>query len=257
MRIGVARHNGLGDIVMLLPFLLNWTKEGHEVTLYSVHQDHGAWVKRFAPEIRVRDLDHDPYTDFRHSHPHQDRFLNLNRLELQDDLAVAMGVTPVNWQYMVATQARLHGLSVPSNWSPSSCVNPPPARDDRVLIFGRSTHPTRTMGPATISRLLEMYPGATLNPHYRDKVEMIEAIGRAGLVVGTDSGAIHVAEMMRTPWVCLHTTFSHNTRHKFYHYGRSTHSNLNCAPCYHHNGCGDCHGQCNDSFDLEKMSDGK
>jgi hypothetical protein len=269
MKILISRHNGLGDIVMAVPYVGNFLKLGYQVTFECVDA-HWPWLQKLLPGVQCKNLDVDPYSDYRQVHHQYDHFLNFNRCEQQDGFAIELRriypkTQPVNMQYLYGIMCRLRGLHTPRELSPSKWVmRPGTLRTGSPVIFTKSTSPTRTMGATLLEKLREAFPTAEVDPTYPNKLALIEAMGHAPWMIGMDSGAIHVAEMMGTPWVCLHTTFDHPSRHQFYVHGTSIQSSKPMSPCYEHGGCRACDGEhvrleqglhltCIDAFDVQEI----
>lgn len=253
MRIGVARHNGLGDIIMLMPFVMYWMEQGHEVTLYTHHKHH-EWLYRSVPGLQFSDCDMNPYEDFRTTHPRHDKFVNLNRLELWDDCAVALGTRPMNWQSMINVVACTQGLPAihdrtllsPSRWPLHKMTRPKEFKSP--ILFTKSTHQSRCLGPNTIAGIQKMHPDIVVDPQFNSTFEFAVAVHDASFIIGTDAGAVHVGEMMGTPTLCLHSAFDLETRHLYYRHVWTINAE-NHKTCYRHGGCDVCRDGL-DSWDM-------
>jgi hypothetical protein len=257
MRILIARHNGLGDMVMLFPFIGTYLAAGHQVTVETHPRNH-EFLRWVFPSVQTLACTCDPYTDFRQRQHGFDVLLNYNRLELIDGLYRDLGLPALNWQLQCLAIALQAGLPRVADLSPSAYVDYPVKKvRGSVMVFTRSTHHSRTMGPSVVDQLRQKYPNATIDPEYETQVGLAEHIAHADLVIGMDSGAIHVAEAFKTRWVCLHTTFDEASRHQFYKHGVCHQSDHTSSPCYAHDGCGFCGGACPSEFNIKELSNGQ
>jgi hypothetical protein len=251
MQIHVMRHNGLGDLIMALPFLSTWLKEGHSVRLETDQKNH-EWLGWLLPDLELLNCQHNPYDDFRQHVAGAHRTLNWNRLELADGAMVHAGSRPVNWQEMYLLTTAAAGLPLPKSLSPRD-YGPPIGFGDcgsgEVLLFCNSTHESRTLRGDIVERLSKRIPNLVISPKYKSHHDLFMAIERANFVIASDSGAIHIAELMGAPWAVLHTTFDLEARHKYYRCGmlhaQSTHP---ASPCFHHGGCDVCVSTCASKF---------
>lgn len=244
MKVAIARHNGLGDLVMAMPFIITLCDAGHDVTIETDISRNLEWLNWLAPKAAVVNCRCDPYTDFRQHQPGFDRLLNFNRLELVDSTSRRLG-GPYNWQEMMLTMIAAAGLPVPADLSPSKYVRqsirkslPAPGRGG-VLVFAKSSHPSRRLCERSLECISQVYPKALVDPRFPGLLDLFKAVHSASLVIGCDTGAVHVAEAMGTRWLCVHTTFDEHTRHKHYLFGTALQAHY---PCYSHDWCDGCMG---------------
>ena len=237
MNVLFSRHNGMGDVVMALPFALAAARAGHVVAFETEPSNHD-WLRLVAgPWLAPLPLVCNPYDDFRAEVPGYDRFVNLNRLELLDEWRTANKRRARSQQEAIADRVLLAGLPVPPSLSPAGLWEHGLEKGSEVLVFSKSTSPSRAIGPKTLEKILEKFPGATVDPHYGSKVELLEAVARAKGVLAADSGPVHLAELCGTKWTCFHTTFDEEARHARYAHGICVQSRVPCSPCFLHGGC--------------------
>lgn len=226
--IVIARHNGIGDIIMTFPFIKTYVAQGHDVTL-EVAANNLDWIPWFFPDLKLLQTPCAHELDYRKTLPGYDCLLNFNRLEMQDFAILT------NYQHLMTVLAVAAGLPKPEQLSP--CVKQYTGKRSGILLFSNASHPSRWLSTATTD-MIKHFTYAVDAPIYPTRLALIEAIYKAELVIGPDSGPIHIAEAVGTPWVCLHTTFTKDLRHLYYQYGRCVQS-LN-PPCYSHI-CTTCH----------------
>lgn len=258
MKILFARHNGLGDIIMAVPLMALLVREGHQITLETTPENF-AWVSSYVDGVKCGgcDLSVPVYEDSRQSREGYDHYVNLNRAEAQCLVAWDVGIQPISQQHLFAILVRIRGLPTPTNLSPGDWTSIPNSgdcrRDGQPLIFTKATGPARTLDEATVGNLRVAFPDAVIDPVFPNRETLIWNIRRAKWILGTDSGPVHAAELTRTPWVCLHTTFSHQKVHGFYKWGMGVQSSAPASPCFIHGWCGKCGGSCISGFDVQNI----
>ena len=239
---------------MAIPFIAGYLEMGYDVTLACDPNNHG-WLPLVLPELKIIDCPWEPYKDFHQVADGFDVYLNLNRVEILDDMMRELHVSPINMQLSYSILAAQKGLPRPKKGlSPSRYIDYRAERGEEVLIFTRSTHPSRSLAPEVVSALRRSAPGALIDPKFPDLVTMCKAIAAARAVIGVDSGAVHLAEVFRTPWRVLHTTMDFEKRHHFYEHGSaitSLQAATPCSPCFQHSGCDNV--VCTSSFDTKDI----
>jgi hypothetical protein len=253
MKILIGRHNGVGDLIMAVPFIVSYLEMGHEVTLACSPGRHD-WLRWLIPGLPLIDCVSNPYEDFAFEAAGYDAYLNLNKTEFADDVSAFFKHRPMNQQAIYAFLAKLHQLPLPSRgMSPSRYINRPTERGNETILFAKSTHPSRTLPEAMVAEIRRRRPDIVVDPP-GSLMELSERVARARQVIGTDSGGVHLAELFRTPWRVLHTTFDYETRHTFYEYGSaatSLQADAPCSPCRRHEGCDDI--ICTARFDIDAI----
>jgi len=247
-KVLVSRHNGIGDLAMILPFVDSVIKSGADVTLECDVKLNGAWLKAVMPELKTKQIVVHPYTDERKTVDGFDIFIGLNRLpESYDDRVVSGLEKPMSQQVLYWDAFNVSGVQTPDigELTPAIVIAPNYQRDydkrkKRTLVFTKSTSPSRTVSISTMVNALEntILEGEVIyNPTYPSREGLLEAIADSRLVVSVDSGAIHMAELTHTSWICLQTTMSGAMRHVSYKYGVDIQSSSKCSPCHAHGGC--------------------
>jgi Domain of unknown function (DUF4214)/Glycosyltransferase family 9 (heptosyltransferase) len=254
MDILIGRHNGIGDLIMAVPLIGHLLDRGHNVTMMTRERNHD-FLRWIFPKLLTTPHDVQPEMDWRSSVPGFDKYLNFNRvIELTDDQTCLRNGLPMNQQevYCLLVISQMGGLeNIPANLSPSRWIKQVYDKSGPTMVFTRSTHPSRRIEAPVLEQLLKRYPDAVIDPQYETQIQFAEAVARARLVIAPDSGAIHVAELVSTPWICLHTVMDHSMRHLFYEHGRSIQSSVACSPCRRHGGCGNI--QCTSNFNLDLL----
>lgn len=248
----ILRHNGIGDLVMAAPWIVLMA-EKHSLTIEAEAGNH-KWLNWVFPMVSLRNCSCDPFNDHRTRIDDFDISVNLNRIEEIDASRLSLGIVPINFQDMYSVMFTAAGTPPPSDGMAPSLrtkgrIAPP---SGRVLIFTKSTHPSRALSEgmnSLITETLSKYETQYhINPQYRSRLSLFENVASASAVIGGDSGAIHIAELLHVPWLCLHTTFNCDLRHKYYKMGSCLQSMKKCSPCYCHGGCEkmDCTGMFNE-----------
>lgn len=256
LKILIGRHNGIGDLLMAVPFIATYRDLGHDVTLACAYPRH-AWMSWLFPDVKIVDpwiAHRSPYTDFDEEADGYDIYLNLNHTEMADSVSATFKAASINQQLVYAFLATRKKLPMPTRGlSPSEYISFPVRRGEETLLFAQSTHSTRSLPDALVDKIRRRRPDIVINPP-GTMIELSERVARAKLVIGTDSGGVHLAEAFRTPWRVLNTTFDFDSRYSFYKYGDRTTSlqaNIACSPCSWHSGCGQ--PVCTGAFDVDAI----
>ncbi len=256
-RVLLSRHNGIGDIVMTLPFLKHLYENGY-YTGFETEYSNFEWINWLFPNIRLEQYNYDWKNDFRLNYPGYFYFLNFNKYEKPNEYgAEIIHYKPLalfNYQAMCALLITMKGLPAPTELSPSFCCEHKFNKTDEIIVFNKSNNTRRTFSNRILDFIKKLIPNATVNPTYGSKLELLTHIGNAKLVISPDSGPIHFAELTSTHWICLHTAMTHESRHDFYKYGESIQSTAPCSPCCVHRGCWDKKElECLDMFNLNQI----
>jgi len=251
MRIMFARHNGIGDICMAIPFMAVVAHAGHEVH-FMTDPSNVNWCRQIMPFAQSRSMDMNPYADHRLGIAGYDAYVNFNNVEQVDYYTELMGVPVPIRQVLYLALTRQHGLPVPAQFSPGRFVERPVVpKSEAVMVFSKAAgNVSRTLLPNVVEDIVRVYPDAVVDPTYPDKWDLFRAIAGARLVVSTESGPYHIAETVGTPWRALYTTFSPEVLSHFYESGKCLQSSVSCSPCHKHSGCLDI--QCTGRFDNVK-----
>lgn len=225
---------------MAIPFMAASAQVGHEVHL-ATDPGNVEWCQRLLNWARVRPIDINPAADHRASVPGFDAYVNFNSIEQVDYWTEGLGIPVPVQQAVYATIALQRGLPLPALLSPGDHVELGPIdRGDDVLIFTHAAgNPSRSLAPAVVEQIREVYPRGLVDPTFNDKWSLVRAIAGARLVISSDTGPYHLAETVRTPWRCLFTTMTASVRCRFYRHGAWLQSSRPCSPCYMHCGCDD------------------
>jgi hypothetical protein len=245
-----VRHNGIGDLCMMLPFMRAAMDAGHGIEVETMEQNH-RWLE-YAMGVACSRLRVHPYGDKRKSVPGFDLVFNMNDVPENHDKLVAAGKAgPKSQQRLMVELAERVGLPVPPSLSPLRAVRwCSSAVPKDVLVFTKSTSKSREVPDQDMLEAMKMCLSRAkvgsvisehvyLNPRYATRKLLAEAISGALLVIGTDSGAIHLAEAFGVRWICYHSTMSGSVRHDGYELGIDVQCHLPCSPCYNHQGCSD------------------
>lgn len=238
MRVMFARHNGIGDICMAIPFMAAVAQAGNEVH-FMTDKSNVNWCNKILTFAKSRAMDMNPYADHRLSISGYDAYVNYNNVEQVDYYTELMGVPVPIRQVLYVALTRQHGLPLPPQFSPRRFVERPMvARSENVLVFSKAAgNVSRTLLPNVVADIVDVYPDAIVDPIYEDKWDLFRAIAGARLVVSTESGPYHIAETVGTPWRALYTTFSPEVLSHFYELGKCLQSSVACSPCHKHSGC--------------------
>ena len=91
MRVMFARHNGIGDICMAIPFMAVVAQLGHEVH-FMTDPSNVNWCNQIIRFARTFPMDMNPYADHRLALPGYDVYVNFNNIEQVDYYTELMGV---------------------------------------------------------------------------------------------------------------------------------------------------------------------
>jgi len=243
-----VRHNGIGDLCMMLPFMRAAMDAGHGIEVETMEQNH-RWLE-YAMGVACSKLRAHPYGDKRKSVPGFDIVFNMNDVPEDHDKLVAAGKAgQKSQQRLMVELAGKMGLPVPNRLSPLYAVGwSTTAAPKGVLVFSNSTSKSREVPADHLMKAMELLlyhekrldaigEPISLNPHYATRKLLAQAVAEAVLVVGTDSGEIHLAEAFGVPWICYHTTMSGAMRHEGYEMGTDIQCRLPCSLCHEHQGC--------------------
>ena len=251
----IQRWGGIGDVIMILPVACNlvrprYHKQGMLVTFEGLEEDRG-WMQHYFPQLQYLATNHGNRTqDF----SKYDYVLEFDQYNDQFDTVLAgYGSPTINAQELFCVEAAWNRLPYPraDQLSPSFWIDRAPSRREESLLFTKASCVARTMSEVASSQLMGSHKFTRKNPRYQTRLELFQAISQARLVVAPDTGVIHIAEMFKTPWVCLHNTFSNASRHKHYKHGLCVQSKVPCSPCFLHGGCGN--QICKEAYDTTEL----
>lgn len=249
----VEREGGLGDVVMLTPILAELHRRGHYVCLAT----HAAYMPLFAahPEIdQVIDIGAQPWprsdmavdlrwkVDMPGGHPW---FFTHHRLDLwveiiRRETGMDFSVTDRRPRIFVPPGAR----DRVTEWLPRR----PYAVVNVAASSGNRTYPKM----AEVARQLGLWmPVVAIHTHpwsqapagvidlggMLDVAGMAAVIERAAVVVGPDSGPIHVAGALGTPFVGLFGPIDPALRLADYSDYQALRARPDCPPCGEHIRC--------------------
>lgn len=269
----VERDGGLGDLVMLLPILVQLHRQGYYVCLacdpryLSLFQSH--------PELdRVIDIEDQPWpsapytVDLRwkvdfgthpwsRTHHRQDLWMEIIERELgfKADLP-HRGERPDAWSGKPG--ARLPNLCLPQgvrDWAASWLhANGLPAHGFAVVNVASYVSPNRSYPhmAAVAGHLADYMPVVALHVHPWPEcpanvrnlcaqfsvVEAAALIERAAILIGPDTGPIHVAGGLGVPVVALFGPIDPATRMTIYPNCRVLRARPDCEPCLEAPHCG-------------------
>ena len=258
-KVLISRHNGIGDIIMTIPFVLGLSSNEYDVTYETIEENFG-FIKYLIPNLKLKLLSvPSVYTDCRAVEDGYDILVNLNRLMEGNNLAFRyqdVEGLALNQQILTAIIFTLHGLPTPFELSPSAYIHKEKHPTNKILIFTNSTNSNRSVSKRILGELEKVCNNRQifLNPKYESLIVLAEEINNAKFVMSVDTGPLHLAEALSTKWFGLYTNMSGITRVKYYKYGEFIQSKAECAPCnYHAKNCRcsiELPFECTDGFDV-------
>lgn len=241
-RLLVLRDGGIGDLVLLTPALRELARLDYRVTLAC----DARWVPLFQSHPALTAV-----VDYREPLPEVDEEVNLIRgvdflgdhpralREHRTDLfCAALGVAPAD------LRPDLHLTPEARAWAERYCQD----LGEFAVVQYRATSPYRTYPHmARVCQLLAQHlpvvavsdePWAERPAGCRDLcgqapiAQVAAVISRAAVVVGPDSGAIHLAGALGVPVVGVFGPYPPDLRLRYYGWKRAVRSAPECPPCF-------------------------
>jgi len=238
IKVLISRHNGIGDIIMSIPFIFGLPSSEYDVT-YETVEENFSLINYLIPNLKLKKLTEIPFEDYRVIQNGYDVLINLNRSILHNCMCwqyMDVDGLKSNQQVLYAFIVSLHGLPVPINLSPSAYIHKEKHPTNKILIFTKSTINNRSLSRRITDRLEELCDNKQifLNPWFDTKSKLAEEINNAKFVISVDTGTLHLAEALSTKWIGLYTNMSGITRVKYYKHGEIIQSSAECSPCNFH-----------------------
>lgn len=265
-KVLVSLHNGIGDLVITFPIIKHLISIGFDITYETVPNNFSLIEYFFSDRVKCI-----TYTD--HTDPHKkyagqfDYIVNLNNIYLLNDISHYYykdnHAKQINRQVLVNFMfVNSYINDIPKDLDMSSRFDIPKQQNNTILVFTQSkSAENRKIYYELVCKLKEHYKHnnrVILDPVYSSVKELCHNINNASVVITVDTGTLHIAEILKTPWVGLFTNLGEPVLTKYYKYGKKViQSSALCSPCnYHGGGCNRNHeGQfnCIYGFDFETL----
>lgn len=259
MKICFSRHNGIGDICMMYPFVEYLRLNGHDIYFETMY-DNFEIFKFLKSEINLIKYSRNPYTDNRLIDNNFDVFLNFNNFpENINDFYFwdkkDHYMKNLNQQDLYALIIKYNRLPIPIDFSVNA-IDSKNKKNDKIYLFTNSTSDSRSIDDDVITVIKNIIPDIIINPIFNSKYELCDAIYNCKFLIGVDSGPLHLAELLNTNHIGLITNMSIYSRYKYYKYGTYFQSIETCSPCNHHGAHCDnrLKYNCCKNFDIEKLT---
>jgi ADP-heptose:LPS heptosyltransferase len=241
-KILISRHNGIGDIVMSIPFIFGLPTNEYDIT-FETNENNFKLIQYLIPNLKLKNIMVSPFNDYRITEEGYDILINLNRTIVCNSVSWVykdLDALQLNQQILNYFIFALRGLPTPIELSPSAYIHKEKFPTNKILIFLNGSIANRTIGKKITSDIEKICDNKRifLNPRYDNLQTLAEEINNAKFVLSVDTGTLHLAEALSTKWFGLFTTMNGSSRVKYYKHGSYIQSNVKCSPCNNHAACG-------------------